>query len=99
MAILQHGLHLPNLGLLARDDGPAQLLDFRRLDGCLLAHEDGTCMVRDHRAQELPIGDGDLLPDQEEKPISAITLSTPITALSLVFPYISRINTSSISTM
>ena len=45
---LQHRLHLTDFSFLTGDDGPAELLDLRRLCWRLLAHEYRPGMMRNH---------------------------------------------------
>lgn len=64
---VEHRLHLRDLALLAFDDASAQLADFLVLQRRLAAHQHRAGVMRDHRAQELPVADRRLLSDQGEE--------------------------------
>jgi hypothetical protein len=65
LEISQHGLHLIDLRLLTRDDAPAKFLGLTVREAGLLAHQDRSSVMRDHRLEELIISDCSLLPDRK----------------------------------
>ena len=63
----QLGAHQIDLRLLTRDDRSAERPDLRIRDWRLLAHQDGSAMMGNHRSQKLPVRNAGLEPNQQER--------------------------------